>query len=112
MHTLIMCLAEVQDVAKISPVKENFKKILGAVLWGSSFIQIYLRKHRLRKSPVFLIPLAIVANFLTEQIADAQFRSELDGLKLEFCSLRDDFKDVIASQIAIDVGMSPRPNTP
>ncbi|KAI9568924.1 hypothetical protein HD554DRAFT_2328447 [Boletus coccyginus] len=49
MRTLITCLTEVQDMAKISPVKENFKEILGAVLRGSSFIQIYLKKSRLHR---------------------------------------------------------------
>ncbi|KAI9460313.1 hypothetical protein HD554DRAFT_1594164 [Boletus coccyginus] len=47
MRTLVTCLTEVQDVAKISPVKENFKEILRAVLWGSSFIQTHLKKGRL-----------------------------------------------------------------
>ncbi|KAI9454718.1 hypothetical protein HD554DRAFT_320937 [Boletus coccyginus] len=84
MRNLIMCLTEVQDVAKISPVKKNFEDILGAVLRGSSFIQDYLKKDRPR------------------QIVAAQFRSELDGLKLEFSELRNTFKDAIASQTLIN----------
>ena len=92
-------------MAKISSLKEIFKEILGAVLRGSSFIQIYLKEHRLGKSPIFLVPLAIVTNLFAEQIADGQFRSDLDAMESEFSNLRDNFKDAIASQVAI--GMSP-----
>ncbi|KAI9573161.1 hypothetical protein HD554DRAFT_2326001 [Boletus coccyginus] len=49
MRTLVMCLTEVQDMGKISLVKENFKEILGAVLRGSTFIQIYLKKGCLHR---------------------------------------------------------------
>jgi len=102
-----MCLTEVQDVAKIAPVEENFKDILGAVLRGSSLIQTHLKKGRLGKPALLLIPLAIIANSFAEQIAYAQFRSELDELRSEFSNLRDNFRDAIVSQVAIDVGMSP-----
>ena len=110
MRTLIMCLVEVQDVAKILPVKENVEDILEAMLRGSSFIQTHLKNGHLGKSPVLLIPLAIVANSFAEQIADGQFRSELDELKWEFSDLRNNFEGAIVNQNLINPSMSP--NTP
>ena len=107
MRTLIMCLTEVQDVAKIAPVEENFKDILRAVLQGSSFIRTHLGRGRLGRSPVLLIPLAIVANSFAEQIVAAQFRSELDGLKSKFSELQGNFNRAILTQLVKDAGMSP-----
>jgi len=107
MRTLIMCLTEVQDVAKIAPVEENFKNILRAVLQGSGFIQTHLGRGRLGRSPVLLIPLTIVAHSFAERIVAAQFRLELDELKLKFSKLQGNFNSAILTQLAKDDGMSP-----
>ncbi|KAI9570642.1 hypothetical protein HD554DRAFT_2170236 [Boletus coccyginus] len=105
MYTLIIYLMEIQDMVKISPIKENLKDILEVMLERSNFIQTHLKRCCLHKTPILLILrlLAIVTKSFVKQIAVVQFRSKLDVLQSVFSKLRDNFKDAIASQIAIDI---------
>jgi hypothetical protein len=101
MHTLLLCLVDIRYAARIAPVKENFTEIIKAVLDAASFIDSHMKKKRLgEENHCALLP---NLTLFLERFNSAQFRTTLDNFKSQFSRLRENYKDVMLTQIVVVV---------